>query len=99
MLFWNFTPLVTWRFRMSRHGMIRMVNMSCSIPTHEILQQPQSDPLREIERALEPVQQADRADVHALLVQELQRLHEGVLARYGLRPSELAAWKAAQQLP
>jgi hypothetical protein len=42
--------------------------------------------------------QADRADVHALLVQELQRLHEGVLARYGLRPSELAAWKAAQNV-
>jgi hypothetical protein len=32
--------------------------------------------------------------VHALLVQELQRLHEGVLARYGLRPLELVAWKA-----
>jgi hypothetical protein len=42
--------------------------------------------------------QPNRADVHALLVQELQRLHEGVLARYGLRPSELAAWKDAQNL-
>jgi hypothetical protein len=30
-------------------------------------------------------------------VQELRRLQEGVLARYGLRPSELVAWKAAQQ--
>ena len=29
-------------------------------------------------------------------VQELRRLQEGVLARYGLRPSELTAWKAAQ---
>jgi hypothetical protein len=47
------------------------------------------DPLREFEQALEPVPPADRADMHALLVQELQRLHEGVLARYGLRPSEL----------
>lgn len=55
------------------------------------------DPLREIERALEPVPQVDRADMHALLVQELQRLHEGVLARYGLRPSELAAWKSGQK--
>jgi Fic family protein len=59
----------------------------------EVVQQPQADPLGEIERVLESVPQADRADVHALLVQELQRLHEGVLARYGLRPSELAAWK------
>jgi hypothetical protein len=64
----------------------------------EVVQQPQADPLLEIERALEPVPPADRADVHALLVQELQRLHEGVLARYGLRPLELAAWKAGQQL-
>lgn len=64
----------------------------------EVVQQPQSDPLQALERALAPVPQADRADVHALLVQELQRLHEGVLARYGLRPSELAAWKAAQAL-
>jgi hypothetical protein len=29
-----------------------------------------------------------------LLVEELRRLHEGVLARYGLRPSEFAAWVA-----
>jgi hypothetical protein len=32
--------------------------------------------------------------VQALIVEELRRLHEGVLARYGLRPSEYAAWKA-----
>jgi Fic family protein len=63
----------------------------------EVVQQPQADPLREIGRALASVPLADQADVQALLVQELQRLHEGVLARYGLRPSELAAWKAAQQ--
>jgi hypothetical protein len=32
--------------------------------------------------------------VQALLVEELRRLHEGVLARYGLLPSEYAVWKA-----
>ena len=64
-----------------------------------VVQQPQVDPLRGIERALAPVPQANQTDVHALLVQELQRLHEGVLARYGLRPSELAAWKAGQKFP
>jgi hypothetical protein len=63
----------------------------------DVVQRPQADPLQVIEHALEPVPQVDRADVHALLVQELQRLHEGVLARYGLRPSELAAWKVAQK--
>ena len=36
----------------------------------------------------------DRAAVQSLTVDELRRLHEGVLARYGLRPSEFAAWKA-----
>jgi len=29
-------------------------------------------------------------------VQELRRLHEGVLARYGLRPSDYAHWKAGR---
>jgi hypothetical protein len=32
--------------------------------------------------------------VRVLIVEQLERLHEGVLARYGLRPSEFAAWKA-----
>jgi hypothetical protein len=33
-------------------------------------------------------------DVLALTLEELRRLHEGVLARYGLRPTQLAAWQA-----
>jgi hypothetical protein len=33
-------------------------------------------------------------DVKALVVEELRRLHEGVLARYGLRPSEFETWIA-----
>jgi hypothetical protein len=32
-----------------------------------------------------------------LLVQDLQRLHDGILARYGLRPLELVAGKVAQE--
>ena len=63
----------------------------------DVVQRPQADPLQVIEHALDPVPQVDRGDVHALLVQELQRLHEGVLARYGLRPSELASWKMARK--
>jgi Fic family protein len=65
----------------------------------EVVHQPQTDPLQVIEHALAPVPPADQPDVHALLVQELQRLHEGVLARYGLRPSEWAAWKSAHNMP
>lgn len=40
------------------------------------------------------VPEPDRAAVLAITVDELRRLHEGVLARYGLRPSEFAAWRA-----
>ena len=62
----------------------------------EVVQHPNSDTLAAIAQAMVQVPQADRDDVQALVVQELRRLHEGVLARYGLRPSELAAWKAGQ---
>lgn len=43
---------------------------------------------------IDNVPEADRGNVQALIVEELQRLHEGVLARYGLRPSEFTVWKA-----
>lgn len=63
----------------------------------EVVTQVDTDPLplvrRRVEREVPP---AEREAVQALIVEELRRLHEGVLARYGLRPSELAAWKAAQ---
>ncbi|MFZ4539155.1 Fic family protein [Propionivibrio sp.] len=42
------------------------------------------------------VSEADQSAVQALIVEELRRLHEGVLARYGLRPSEFYAWKSRQ---
>ncbi|MCX7256324.1 MAG: Fic family protein [Polaromonas sp.] len=63
-----------------------------------VVQHLDADTLGAIGRAMLQVPQVDRDQVQALVVQELRRLHEGVLARYGLRPSELAAWKAAQQL-
>jgi Fic family protein len=63
----------------------------------EVVQQPHADTLTTIAQAVAQVPLADRGELQALVVQELRRLHEGVLARYGLRPSELVAWKAAQQ--
>ncbi|WP_347557099.1 hypothetical protein [Robbsia sp. KACC 23696] len=39
----------------------------------------------------------EQADAEALIVEELRRLHEGVLARYGLRPSDYVAWKKARR--
>jgi fido (protein-threonine AMPylation protein) len=64
----------------------------------QVVQRLDADTLGAIAQAIASVPQADRDEVQALVVQELRRLHEGVLARYGLRPSELSAWKAAQQL-
>ena len=63
----------------------------------EVVQQPHADTLGAIAQVMGQVPQADRDDVQALVVQELRRLHEGVLARYGLRPSELMAWRATRQ--
>jgi len=62
----------------------------------DVVRQPEADSLTAIQQAMMQVPQTDRNDVQALVVEELRRLHEGVLARYGLRPSELALWKAAQ---
>lgn len=42
------------------------------------------------------VSEAERQALRALILDELRRLHEGVLARYGLRPSQFKAWRAAQ---
>lgn len=61
----------------------------------EVITHTELEPLSCIQRAVaERVPQGEQAGVQALIVEELRRLHEGVLARYGLRPSEYAAWKA-----
>jgi Fic family protein len=61
----------------------------------EVITHPELDPLSSIHRSVaELVAEQEQPDVQALIVEELRRLHEGVLARYGLRPSEYAAWKA-----
>ena len=62
----------------------------------EVITHPELEPLSCIQRAVaERVPEGEQASVKALSVEELRRLHEGVLARYGLRPSEYTAWKAA----
>ncbi len=61
---------------------------------HEVVTQPELDPLACIRQAVaERVPDGEQAGVQALIVEELRRLHEGVLARYGLRPSEHTTWK------
>lgn len=61
----------------------------------DVVTRPDFDPLSSIRQSVaESVPEQARQDVQALIIDELRRLHEGVLARYGLRPSEFAAWKA-----
>lgn len=61
---------------------------------HHIITHPELDPLATIaEKVTQEVPQADCDNVQALIIEELRRLHEGVLARYGLRPSEFKLWK------
>ncbi len=64
----------------------------------EVVTQPQLEPLSCIQQAVAMhVAEGEQANVQALMVEELRRLHEGVLARYGLRPSDYAAWKAVHR--
>ena len=64
----------------------------------EVVTHPESDPLAMIQRSTtDRVDEADVDNVRALIIDELRRLHEGVLARYGLRLSELSRWGARQR--
>lgn len=65
---------------------------------HTIVTHPDSDALACIKNTVEKsVPEADCANVQALIIEELRRLHEGVLSRYGLRPSEFTNWKKRQK--
>lgn len=58
------------------------------------IQHPELDPLSNIQQSVVThIPQHEQPNVQALIIEELRRLHEGVLARYGLRPSEYAVWK------
>src|SRR5471032_286425 len=60
-----------------------------------VIQHPELDPLTVIQQVVsDSVPEPERPSVKALLIEELRRLHEGMLARYGLRPSEYSTWKA-----
>ncbi|MES2259522.1 MAG: Fic family protein [Pseudomonadota bacterium] len=63
----------------------------------DVVTKPEQDALTIIAQAVDAeVPQAERMNVQAVVIEELRRLHEGVLARYGLRPSQFASWKAKQ---
>ena len=64
----------------------------------EVVLHPQIDAISMINQAVtDNVPVLEQADVSSLIMEELRRIHEGVLARYGLRPSEYAKWVAYSQ--
>lgn len=64
-----------------------------------VVRQPNSDAQTVLDSALPPdLPEAERQALRALILDELRCLHEGVLARYGLRPSRLKVWKDVQGL-
>lgn len=64
-----------------------------------VVLQPDDDAQTVLDAALPTdLPEDERQPLRALILDELRRLHEGVLARYGLRPSQLQAWKDAQGL-
>ena len=65
---------------------------------NKIVLQPDTDPLELVEKLLpEDMQNSGRSDLSSLIIEELRRLYEGVLARYGLRPSQFKRWQEFQK--
>jgi Fic family protein len=63
----------------------------------EVVTRPEQNALTIIAQSIDlHVPESERKNVNAIVIEELSRLHEGVLARYGLRPSEFRSWKATQ---
>lgn len=64
-----------------------------------VVLQPQADAQTVVDAALPAdLPEAECQALRALIFDELRRLHEGVLACYGLLPSQLKAWQQAQGL-
>ena len=63
----------------------------------DVVEHPVDDPLDRIRQFLAnnsgTLDDAAMADVEALVIEELRRLHEGSLARYGLRLAQYAIWR------
>ncbi|MCY9826453.1 hypothetical protein [Vibrio chagasii] len=59
---------------------------------------PESSPLDIIENQLASIQsEQELSTITTLVLEELRRIHEGVLARYELRPSQLGKWQEKKE--
>ncbi len=59
----------------------------------QVILTPEAQPLDIIESLISNEEDTDKQNIIALALEELRRIHEGVLARYGLRPSQLEKWR------
>jgi len=64
---------------------------------HEVLVKPELDPLPFIRSSVAKVALKDREDIEALIIEEMRRVHVGVLARYGVTPSQFSQWVAVHR--
>ncbi|MDQ7048291.1 MAG: Fic family protein [Enterobacterales bacterium] len=65
---------------------------------HLVVTSPEQDAFDVIQQVVKAqIPDAEKKELQALIIEELRRLHEGVLARYGLRPSEFYIWKRKHQ--
>lgn len=63
-----------------------------------VVTQPERAPLDIITEGMSRLELEDQeANLEALIIEELRRLHTGVLSRYGLRPAEFVAWQSCQK--
>ena len=66
------------------------------ITIRKVVLNPKEESIQIIEQNVaETVAESEQEAVIALIVEELRRLHEGVLARYGLRQSDYQKWRSA----
>ncbi|WP_391528612.1 Fic family protein [Photorhabdus akhurstii] len=61
---------------------------------YQVVAKPEMDSIDVIDKLIsDELSQSEHDTLKALVIEELRRLHEGVLARYSLRPSQFEKWK------
>jgi hypothetical protein len=64
----------------------------------DVIKNPDENALTLIQKRIDQyVSTVDCENVRALIMEEMRKIHEGVLARYGIYHAEFLAWKAKQR--
>jgi hypothetical protein len=76
------------RYRRELHEAVAQIVKTLAVPALPVVEH----------FADERIPEGDRARFQEVVLDELKRLHLGVLARYRLKPSEFAAWQQAASI-